>query len=315
MYATEGNMVPLSDRKIDAVLPLTMRDFERFEILQASMSRFSSDLGVCWVVTPNEDFKELARRIDRNQWRIVPESEIVPEFRYFPQVGGWFKQQLIKIAIAGKITTDFYLTLDADLFCTKALRYSGLIKDGRSGCLTVYPNEVFPIWYEWAERVLKLPRSNSYHNVTPTILSREAMLKMQRHLGELADIRDIKPGIGRRLSKLLYTSRLGNRMFLNARILLGKRPWAFYLLTNLPWTEYSLYYTFLEATGQFEKYHFRTTTCIHSRTRSLWRKDQIDTWDPLNKPDEDPSFFLVIQSNTEISPKLVLQKLQPLLLP
>lgn len=37
-------------------------------------------------------------------------------------------------------------------------------------------------------------------------------------------------------------------------------PWLEgYLLRNFPWTEYVLYFTFLEATGLFDKYHFVET--------------------------------------------------------
>jgi hypothetical protein len=307
----EEKITRLDSNKFDAVLPLTLRDFERFRILDASMARSFEDLRVCWVVTPDEDFHELAAKIDRARYRIVPESEIVPEFRYFPLVSGWFKQQLIKIAIAPQVETEFYLTLDADLFCTRALRYADLIQDGRAPCF-VHREDLFPKWYEWAERVLKLPRSGAYHNVTPTVLCREAMLKMHRYLCELAESRDFQPQIGRHLSVLLFVSRFGNRWFPNAHILRGKRLWAFYLLMNLPWTEYSLYYTFLEATGQFEKYHFRSAHRLYSEKDCLWTKEQIPLWNPRNRTrEEDPSFFLVIQSNTEIDPQLVWQKIQP----
>ena len=274
-----------------------MRDFERFRILDASLPRPFEDLRVCWVVTPDQDFHQLAARISQPRYHIVRESEIVPEFRYFPGVGGWFKQQLIKIAIAHRVETDFYLTLDADLVCTKVLRYSDLIQDGRGGCF-VEPVDFHPEYYQWSEQVLKLRRSGASHNVTPTVLSREAMLKMQYYLCGLAE--RVKLRIGRR-NGLLFLSRLGNRWFPNARVLQGIRPWALYLLMNLPWTEYSLYYTFLEATGQFEKYHFHAAHRLYSGDSSIWFKNQIPSWDPRTSfQEDDRSFFLKLcnQLNT-----------------
>ncbi len=297
--------------KFDAVLPLALRDFERFRILHASLSRASEDMGTCWIVTPDQEYPALAAKVSGKNYRVVPESRIVPEFRSFPSVEGWYKQQMIKIAIAAEIKTEFYLTLDADLFCTRPLRYSDLVQDGRAPCF-VGQHGKYPEWYGWAERVLKLPWPGEFHNVTPAVLSRAAMLKMQRHLSELAGNREGISENERRSSKLGFSAqRLWNGWFSNAR---QQRPWAVYLLGNLPWTEYSLYYTFLEATGQFEKYHVRSESCLYSKDRCLWTTDQVDTWDPWTKAGEDdPAFFLVIQSNTGIDPRLVWQKLQPLL--
>lgn len=291
------------------MLPLTLRDFERFRILDESLPHFFEDLRVCWVVTPDQDFHGLSARIGRGRYRIVRESEIVPEFRYFRGINGWFKQQLIKIAIAQRVETDFYLTLDADIICTKPLRYSDLIQNGRGKCF-IDLFDYHPEYYQWSERVLKLPRSGACHNVTPAVMSREAMLKMQNYLCGLA--RQTKLRIGRR-SALLFGSGLGNRWFPNARVLQGMRPWAFYLLVSLPWTEYSMYYTFLEATGEFEKYHFRAAHCLCSGN-SLWFENQIPSWDPRSSfREDDHSFFLVVQSRTAIDPQLVWEKVRPLL--
>jgi hypothetical protein len=207
------------------------------------------------------------------------------------------------------VETDFYLTLDADLVCTKLLRHPDLIQDGRGKCF-IDLTDCHPEYYEWAERVLKLPRSGASHNVTPAVLSREAMLKMQQYLCGLA--RGIKLRAGRR-SALLFGSRLGHDWFPNARVLQGLRPWAFYLLMSLPWTEYSMYYSFLEATGQFEKYHFRAAHCLYS-LNSLWFENQIPSWDPQSSfREDDHSFFLVVQSRTSIDPQLVWEKIGPLL--
>lgn len=121
--------------KLDAVLPITLKDYERFIILQKSLKLFCKDLiRVCWIVTPDDEFAEIKLLISDDNYCVIPESSLVPEFKIFPKTRGWFKQQLIKMAIAEKIETDFYLTLDADVICVKPVIFSDLVKDGLAVC-------------------------------------------------------------------------------------------------------------------------------------------------------------------------------------
>jgi hypothetical protein len=50
---------------------------------------------------------------------------------------GWFKQQVVKLAIARKIKTKFYLVLDADIFFTKKVQFSDIL-------FNVLPSTSFP---------------------------------------------------------------------------------------------------------------------------------------------------------------------------
>ena len=104
---------------LDAVLPLKVEDYERSKILRRSLELFFNDLRICWVVTPDKDYDELKSHFREHNYCVVPESSLVPEFRFFRNVSGWYKQQLIKLAIAERIETDFYLTLDSDVICIK----------------------------------------------------------------------------------------------------------------------------------------------------------------------------------------------------
>lgn len=296
--------VILTSGKIDAVLPLKLGDWERFCILDATIRRSLHLLGTCWIVTPDKDFRELSARIDDTRYQVMPESEIVPEFQQAHNMNGWFKQQLIKVAAAEKMATEFYLVLDADVVCIRNVRYSDLIKDGRAASY-VQSRDIHPEWYQWAERVLGLPRSGACHAVTPAVFAREAVLKLQQYLSELAH-------------QNKSTSRNTNfsspaqrtKKSLGAK---HPRPWVLYLLRELPWTEHSLYNTFLEATSQLEQYHFRTRQPLYS-THSLWEEAQIPSWNP-HLEDDDGSLFLVVQSSTCIDPQVVRAKLQVLLTP
>lgn len=309
MTLMESRLIPSAD-KFDAVLPLTARDFGRFRILDVSLQRFCEDLGVCWIVIPDEELYEFPRMIKEGWYRVVPESKIVPEFRYFPQCSGWYKQQLVKIAIAHHISTDFYLTLDADLVCTRTLHCSDLVRAGRGRCF-VDQTDVHPDWYCWSERVLKLRRSGACHNVTPAVLSREAVLKMQCYLSGLA-LTEKSHFRLRRQDMLRLRSAKGTCSGADGQLPGHTRLWALFLLANIPWTEYALYYTFLEANDLFNEYHFSCHNALYS-LNSLWHKGQLRSWDPRKSfLEEDSSFFMVVQSNTGIDPQLVWEQIYDL---
>ncbi len=174
-----------SNPKIDAVLPLRMRDYERFRIQEVSLRKFFADLGTLWIVVPDAEVATFRSLIQYEQYKVISEIALVPEFAAFPEktneFGGWFKQQLIKLAITPKITTAFYIALDADIIWTKPVHYSDLVKNGRAGCFIwnsdgASDSDMYAEWYEWAEKVLHLknprqhPKRNVVHNVTPVVL-------------------------------------------------------------------------------------------------------------------------------------------------
>src|SRR2546425_4170438 len=94
---------------LDAALPLTGRDFERFEIMRKSLDRFFPDLGTCWVMVADREYDDISRRIRDNQsFRVIAESTIAPELRFYDYVrvvlsrshkplDGWCTQQLRKL--------------------------------------------------------------------------------------------------------------------------------------------------------------------------------------------------------------------------
>ncbi|MEO1230548.1 MAG: DUF6492 family protein [Myxococcota bacterium] len=48
----------------------------------------------------------------------LPEPELAPELET-SRARGWFKQQLVKLAIHERIESAFYLTFDADVVATR----------------------------------------------------------------------------------------------------------------------------------------------------------------------------------------------------
>jgi hypothetical protein len=288
-------------QKIDAVLPLVISDYERFCVQQTTLEAFMKPLGTCWVVTTDRDYKTLSARIGGGRYQVLPESELVPEMRFFPKVKGWYRQQLIKLAIADWVATDFYLTLDADVLCTRLVQYQDLVRENRAPCFA-HPDDRFPEWYANSERVLDMHRSGIYHNVTPCVLSKAGVISLQGYLAKRAE--EVK--LPFHTSEVFY--------HLLHRLPSFQMAWRVFLLRTLPWTEYSLYYTYLENVALFDLYHFWTKNCIYSVEESIWSVGQFADWDPRRVfSDMNKYCFCVVQSRTGIAASEVAARIAPFL--
>ena len=130
-----------------------------------------------FIIVPDKEVELFRSRIKDDGYKIIPETAVVPEFKLFKNYPGWNKQQLIKLAAAEIVETDFYLTLDADIICVRPTGFSDLVKDGRSGCFRLSrlekSAEMFKRWYRNAEKVLKIEYAAYHHNVTPVVLSKD----------------------------------------------------------------------------------------------------------------------------------------------
>ncbi len=296
--------------KIDAVLPLKLDDYSRFRILDASLKKFMKDLGKLFIIVPDKEVTTFRSEIKGDRYEIIPETAVVPEFMLFKRYPGWNKQQLIKLAAADIVETDFFLTLDADVICIRPTNFSDLVRDGRSYCYRLslkQSDQRFKTWYHNAERILKIESAAYHHDVTPAVLSREAMLLLQNHLAQT--YRKSRTGFNK--LDLQYWGINALAKFIPK---LSFAEWRLYLLSSEQWTEYSLYYAFLEAYNLFEKYHFLLDKRISGN--SVWHLNEYDSWDPANSfMGERTFYFSLIQSNTGINPDEIWQKVRPYLQP
>ncbi len=283
----------MGNQKMDAVLPFIMADSERYKILYKSVKAHFKDLGTCWVVVPDREYHSVNILIRDPQFKIIRESELIPEVKYMAKPEGWFTQQLIKLSIAEKIDTDFYLTLDADVICTRDIYYNDIIKDGRA--LNFLGAVFHHDWHQWAERVLGLPSPGADCCVTPSVLSKEAVLLLHKHLS----LR-INP-ISKLISKLFPQKSLTRSYF---------GSWKGYLVRNFPWTEYVLYFNFLLAKGLFEKYHYVDEgKALYDGLKCVWVKEDFETWD-VDKVFTDTNFFFtVVQAKRGIAQAEILEKI------
>jgi hypothetical protein len=298
---------------MDAVLPLRLQDFERATLLFESLVRHFEGLGTLWLVTREGELEAVrreARRIPRGlDFKVESELSLVPELR-LTKPSGWYRQQLIKLAIAEHLSSELYLTLDADVVCTRRVSPRELAPGGRGLCYVI-EHDLHPHWYTRSEAVLGLsaPRRGIVHNVTPAVLHRTAVRELAEYLNRRAAERKFAAGM----------RGLGQR-FAFVRAALTRAPladWRLLLAAGVPWTEYALYYTFLEATQRFDRFHLPSPHCPYDIERSVWYADgaNFGTWDAAPCfAGAGPPWFVVIQSNTRLEPSVVRAKFSPFLL-
>lgn len=295
-----------SEKKIDAVLPMLLKDYDRFRILDKSIKMNLKDLNIFWIIATDREYDSMKRLINDNYYRVITESSIIPELRFYKNLNkilhgpilrgkyicnkgrynteGWYIQQLIKLAMAEIVETDYYLTLDADVVCLRQVGYNDLIQNGKAITNTTKEDQ-HGEWYEDAERILKMSRSGLTHGVTPAIFNREAVIELQKYLAK--DVHAI--------FKIISCFFPSNSLLHNIA-----RTWRSFLIRNTPWTEYSLYNTFLEAMKLFDKYHiYKGTDAIYDRSSSVWLNEHIRDWN-IDKFFKSDAYFLVFQSTLHI---------------
>lgn len=282
---------------LEAVLPLTARDLSRAMILCQSLAKHFSSLERCWVLVPDDEVVGIRAELDRPGFTVLAETEVVPELRNLTAVAGWYRQQLLKLAMADVVASPFYLTLDADVVCIRRVTPADLILDGKALVNTPEVGWVPPEWYEQAAHVLHLPRSRHQHGVTPCIYSVEAMRQLHRFLS----------------MRLPWVSR--TRAALTAGARRRRRNWVGYLAASQPWAEMQLYHTFVEAHELFSRYHVRGgNNSIYAGAGSLWQSSRVLDWSPEEALSAGADcYFVVVQSNTGISPERVLETVRTLI--
>lgn len=296
---------------MDAVLPLTLRDAERASLLLESLAASFSGLGTLWVVCPDRELVAVERALGRSRsalpLQLRGEASLVPELLLMPWLKGWYRQQLVKLAIHESVGSTLYLTLDADVICTKRVSPELLAPRGLAPC-HVTPQDLHPSWYRGSEALLGLAarRRGVSHNVTPAVLHRDGVAELAQYLERKAGIGAFARGLRGIKQRALCARARRTRRF-------DCSGWRLLLAAGTPWTEYALYYTFLEATGRFERFHAQGADCIYDRDGSYWRADrqEFSAWAPrISTSDSGAPWFVVVQSNTEVAPLLVRRKFQ-----
>jgi hypothetical protein len=297
MNSLGPGLIPSQASAISGILPLKIsgwkggrrsEDLWRSDILLSSLARFC-DSGLfrdIFVVVPADE--ERAIRSSLLHCKTLPitvicEDDIVPRLRAY-DVGGWTRQQVIKLSVANLVNTEFYLTLDADVVLCKKLAFDHLVIEGK-GLMDPSPKTEYPEWWLGSAQVLgiSIDLGTPGMAITPAVLSRV---------------------ICRQLKDDLECQH--------------RRHWADVLLSQVSarWSEYTLYYLTAERHGLLNKFHTlsgkgtRRLFCLSN----IWRDADFDSWDTARCfSEDDPGFFAVLQSITGISARRLRDRLRPYL--
>jgi hypothetical protein len=247
---------PKPQDKLGFVLPIALGDtgrsgseLARLRILLTSFVRHfdMTTLANFIVVTRHQDIaavKDALKGFPIPLLEVVDERDLCPELTLGIDTAsqwpvpnqGWHRQQLLKLACFDRIRADFYMTLDADVIFVRPFTTSDLLREGRSVVNTQTPEDYERLWLPESmaneircrrqrdrdsARILRMDRrSDRFYGETPVVLSSDIVRRLTQHLATLS-----------------------------------ADNWRQYLLRQLPWTEYSLYFTFAEATGLFDLHH------------------------------------------------------------
>ncbi len=232
-------------------------------LLKSFVKQFNpDDLQDFIVICPDSDIaalSEMSTGILRDcRHRILSDWKTFPEIAQSvnaAHVNGWVTQQLIKLAVAKYVTSEYYVTLDSDILCVKPFSYASLVPGGKAlanvetvaNYQRLYTDEFWP--REWSIKSGRYQKSAE-------ILGYYRPHTISWFYGETPCVLHTKSAIS-------LTEELDKRR---------QQSWTRLLTSNSGWTEYSLYFQFLEMTGHLESVH-ALTGCngILDLEKSVWQ--------------------------------------------
>lgn len=235
-------------------------------LLRSFVAQFDQDdLANFFIVSPTRDLDRLSviiRSITSDpRYELVPEADICRNIDKFingksETISGWQVQQIVKLAISEYISSSHYLTLDSDILCIRPISYDRLIVDDRAITNCETPADYSRIYidpfalkeiqikihrYTQSGRLLGCPclhgNQHRFHGETPVVLRTDVVRDLRAHL----------------------TERF-------------QRDWSEVLAQERGWTEYGLYYHFLEMIGKInECCLYGGCNTILDLERSVWQ--------------------------------------------
>jgi len=307
LYMSFPEKQSLETRKISFVLPIALADTGRDEqdhrrmmlLLESFEAFFNLDqLDRFFIVCPpaNRALLErmLGNRMVKLNIEIIDENDLCPEFindpdtsTSWPKVNkGWYRQQLIKLAIYQRVRTAFYMTLDADVIFCRPFALKDLITDGKAS-LNVQREEDYAHLYKkkWQEGEVKI-RIKRYQDAERLLQRERKQEYISRWYGETPV-----------LMSTFLVSHLAE--YLEKQ---WKQPWRDVLLQQLPWNEYPVYFSFVEHEGMIDDF-YRTgnINSVLNLESSLWlhqkayqKKRNINNWENICKENKSKDGVAVV---------------------
>lgn len=233
----------------DAVLPTRWSDKKFLDIFVDTCRTVLHTRAVhqLFLVVPDAELDrfrtEYGKRIP-NSWNFFTESEIVPEYTWFSKGrSGWERQMEIKLAIYRNASRNFFLTLDADNFCTGArLRPAQFLVANRAiTCM---------------ESTSGNPRFFGSKNLWPTFESLGFPLKVLPAITFGWTPQLLSTQLLRNVDGILQSSR--NTSLLSFLLLRGRKRSICKAHCSSTWTEYLAYYALASHFDLLKRYHFQS---------------------------------------------------------
>jgi len=257
--------------KISFVLLIKIRshhdhnELDRLKNIQMKSFRKFLDLSMLqdfFIIASLEDIRtikdDLLASYPEFPFVFLAEDQLCPSIT---GAAGWTKQMILKLAVANLVQTDYYLTLDTDVFLTKPLSAANLLQDGK----LVYQKEnpgTHKKWWKSSARLLQVDAGRVLDNefamgVTPEYLVTEVCRKLQGEIESLHGTSDFAYWLMQsRMSKKSLLNKVVKALCDSAPLLAGLLPKErVEQIRSCDWTEYSLYWTYLHKLQLADHYY------------------------------------------------------------
>lgn len=257
--------------KISFVLLIKIRthhdhnELDRLKNIQLKSFRKFLDISILknfYIVASHEDIQiikaDLLKDYPEFPFVFVDEDVLCPALT---GASGWTKQMILKIAVANMIDTDYYLTLDTDVFLTKALSGCDILRNGRLTFQKENP-DTHVQWWKSSCRVLEVDADMLLKNkfvmgVTPEYLVTDVCRRLQHEIERLHCTKDFASWlISRRMSKKNLLNKIIKKLSETIPAINGLIPQAkMDQITTCDWTEYTLYWAYLSKMQLIDRYY------------------------------------------------------------
>lgn len=304
-------------RNVEAILPLTESSARRAALLLLpSLTANYESLDRLWIAAPAKQVDAVAAQIAAvapPRTKFISDEELLPELAALtlwglPNPGGWYRQQVIKLAISERMGGNFYLTLDDDVIAVNRFSDRDILRSDRAPrdqdrtgyrAKTVEEPDENAAWMQASAWLLDAPPLNYQPDLTPSILSRDAVQ------GLIDRLKGCRIPTAKRWRLAAAVARATGRVGLNG--------WRGRLLAhNVRWTEYTLYDTHLESSNAFFRWHYIPDDFrVLGNAYFSWTRAQFDSWRPRTHDALGRRLlFNLVQSRSGISPEEVFARVK-----
>jgi len=261
--------------KLSAIVPIAPWDFNPAQLLFKSLNKYfdPNSLDTVYVTFPDKQKMKDSLQAYNLKFKVevLTEEDIIPkkDYNLFKKRKGWFRQQIIKMYISTLIKTDYYICIDSDLICIKPTSYSDLIINNKP-IVNIEPKALHNKYWRDSLKVLKIadPGSNEGMSSSTNIFITSEVISLIEYI--------------EKLYKKSFSRVLLNWFWINSYIF------------RRYWTEYKLYWLYIEYRNKVNNYDLNHKIF----GKSIWKDDAAindELFKEILSP-ENEGHFIIWQS-------------------